>query len=155
MEPWPLIRSLFDNHESADIEANLAYMYKHFGFYLPDAEFLIDAEGLLRYLVSSVARRGLSIMDGLIPNKRAGVNQTVSMHRVTQLRAPHHRFLCCGAVVHSLAYTAAHSVAKMCLFGNDAVWASSLPQSAGGVVCNLQHSLLICCCSAKREAVSL
>lgn len=44
-------RSLFDNHQSVSFEANLEYMYKHFGFYLPDAECLTDAEGLVQYLV--------------------------------------------------------------------------------------------------------
>ena len=44
-------RSLFDNHLSASFEANMEYMYKHFGFYFPDAECLVDPEGLLKYLV--------------------------------------------------------------------------------------------------------
>jgi pre-60S factor REI1 len=30
-------------------------MYKHFGFYLPDSEFLQDPEGLLKYLGAKVA----------------------------------------------------------------------------------------------------
>lgn len=48
-------RSLFDNHLSASFEANLEYMYKRFGFYLPDAESLTDAEGLVQYLVRTCA----------------------------------------------------------------------------------------------------
>lgn len=32
-------------------EANLDYMFKNFGFYFPDAEYLKDPEGLLKYLV--------------------------------------------------------------------------------------------------------
>jgi pre-60S factor REI1 len=50
-EEWDVCRSLFDNHISATMEDNLEYMWKHFGFYLPDAEALTDPEGLLRYLV--------------------------------------------------------------------------------------------------------
>jgi C2H2 type zinc-finger (2 copies) len=46
------IRSLFDNHVSASFEANLDYMFRNFGFYFPDAEYLTDPEGLLKYLVS-------------------------------------------------------------------------------------------------------
>ena len=34
------------------MEANLEYMFKKFGFYFPDAEYLTDPEGLLKYLVS-------------------------------------------------------------------------------------------------------
>lgn len=50
-EEWDVCRSLFDNHVSASMEANLEYMLKHFGFYLPDAEYLSDPAGLIKYLV--------------------------------------------------------------------------------------------------------
>ncbi len=50
-EAWDVRRSLFDNHMSPSMEANLEYMWKRFGFFLPDAEFLSDPEGLLKYLV--------------------------------------------------------------------------------------------------------
>lgn len=49
-EEWDLRRSFFDNHVSASMQDNLEYMWKHFGFYLPDAEYLTDPEGLLKYL---------------------------------------------------------------------------------------------------------
>lgn len=35
---------------SASFQDNLEYMFKHFGFYLPDAEYLTDPEGLVQYL---------------------------------------------------------------------------------------------------------
>ena len=50
-EEWDARRSLFDNHVSPDLEANLDYMFKNFGFYLPDAGYLSDPEGLVKYLV--------------------------------------------------------------------------------------------------------
>ena len=50
-EEWDVCRSLFDNHVSASLESNLEYMFKHFGFYLPDAEYLSDPAGLIKYLV--------------------------------------------------------------------------------------------------------
>ena len=50
---WELNRSFFDNHMSSSFEANLEYMWKKFGFYLPDTEYLQDPEGLFKYLVSS------------------------------------------------------------------------------------------------------
>lgn len=34
-----------------DFEANLEYMWRKYGFYLPDAQYLADPEGLLKYLV--------------------------------------------------------------------------------------------------------
>jgi hypothetical protein len=39
-------------------EANLEYMFRNFGFYLPDAEYLKDPEGLVKYLVSEWRSRG-------------------------------------------------------------------------------------------------
>jgi C2H2 type zinc-finger (2 copies) len=48
MEQWDLKRSLFDNHVSDSFDDNLKYMYKQFGFFFPDVEYLSDPEGLLR-----------------------------------------------------------------------------------------------------------
>ncbi|KAL3137679.1 hypothetical protein ABBQ38_004953 [Trebouxia sp. C0009 RCD-2024] len=59
-EEWDVCRSLFDNHVSASLEANLEYMYKHFGFYLPDADYLSDPAGLIKYL-------GLKLQYGHVP----------------------------------------------------------------------------------------
>ena len=42
-------QSLFDNHISSTLEANLAYMTNTYSFFLPDPEYLIDLEGLLGY----------------------------------------------------------------------------------------------------------
>ena len=56
-EEWDLKRSFFDNHMSSSMEANLEYMFKHFGFYLPDAEYLSDPAGLIKYLVSRLSLR--------------------------------------------------------------------------------------------------
>lgn len=50
-DTWDVRRSLFDNHMSPSFAANMEYMFKKFGFYFPDAEFLADPEGLLQYLV--------------------------------------------------------------------------------------------------------
>lgn len=52
-ETWDPKRSLFDNHLSDSLEANLEYMWRQFHFSIPDSEFLRDAPGLLTYLVSS------------------------------------------------------------------------------------------------------
>ena len=51
-ETWDPRRSLFDNHLSETLEANLEYMWRSFHFTVPDSEFLQDAPGLLTYLVS-------------------------------------------------------------------------------------------------------
>ena len=54
-EEWDVRMSLFDNHLSESLEANLEYMLKHFGFYIPDADYLVDPEGLMKYLGWKVA----------------------------------------------------------------------------------------------------
>lgn len=78
-EQWDICRSLFDNHVSSSMEANLEYMFKHFGFYLPDAEYLSDPAGLLKYL-------GLKLQYGHVPlyvrGDDAKARQFTSLHGV-------------------------------------------------------------------------
>eukprot|EP00892_Ulva_mutabilis_P004475 jgi/Ulvmu1/239/UM001_0243.1 len=49
-QEWDVCQSLFDNHVSPSLDDNLKYMYKKFGFFLPDAQYLQDPEGLIKYL---------------------------------------------------------------------------------------------------------
>ncbi len=62
-EPWDPRKSLFDNHMSSSTEANLEYMWKNFGFYIPDSQFLVDPEGLIKYLVSLVCLIPLGLIE--------------------------------------------------------------------------------------------
>lgn len=52
---WDVCQSLFDNHVSATFEENLEYMLKNFGFYIPDTEYLVNPEGLVKYLGAKIA----------------------------------------------------------------------------------------------------
>ncbi len=78
-EEWDVCRSLFDNHISPSMEENLEYMWRKFGFYLPDSEFLEDPEGMLKYL-------GAKLQYGHIPLYESGDNpnakQMASLHGV-------------------------------------------------------------------------
>jgi pre-60S factor REI1 len=78
-EEWDVRRSLFDNFMSASMEANLEYMYKKYGVYFPDAEYLVDPEGLLKYL-------GLKLQYGHVPLYVRGddtnAKQFASLHAV-------------------------------------------------------------------------
>eukprot|EP00956_Cyclotella_meneghiniana_P036817 scaffold130867_cov21-Cyclotella_meneghiniana.AAC.1 len=47
-------QSLFDNHISSSLTANVSYMTATYSFYLPDPEYLIDLEGLLGYCSEKV-----------------------------------------------------------------------------------------------------
>ncbi|EFJ43099.1 hypothetical protein VOLCADRAFT_96796 [Volvox carteri f. nagariensis] len=58
---WDVCRSLFDNHMSESFQANLEYMFKKFGFYLPDSQYLVDPEGLLRYLGAKLQVGGVPL----------------------------------------------------------------------------------------------
>lgn len=45
---------IFCAHHAADFDANLSHMLKEHGFFIPDVEFLTDAEGLVGYLTEKV-----------------------------------------------------------------------------------------------------
>ena len=47
-------QSLFDKHISEDVKTNVEYMYKKYGFFVPDQEFLIDQEGLIGYCAEKI-----------------------------------------------------------------------------------------------------
>lgn len=55
-EPQPLdvAACLFCRHESTDLEANLQHMSLAHSFFLPDAEYVVDLKGLMRYLGEKV-----------------------------------------------------------------------------------------------------
>ncbi|KAI3426265.1 hypothetical protein D9Q98_008640 [Chlorella vulgaris] len=78
-EEWDVRRSLFDNHESSTMEENLEYMFKNFGFYFPDSQYLTDPEGLLKYL-------GAKLQYGHVPLYESGdspeAKQFLSLHAV-------------------------------------------------------------------------
>lgn len=73
-EEWDICTSLFDNHRSASFQANLEYMLKKFGFYLPDAQYLKDPEGLMKYL-------GQKIKYGRIPLYVSGDDEAAKQFR--------------------------------------------------------------------------
>eukprot|EP00775_Hariotina_reticulata_P013233 gene13233-13364_t len=78
-EEWDMCVSFFDNKRSNSMQENLEYMYKQFGFYLPDADQLTDPEGLLKYL-------GAKLQYGKVPLYTAGddanAKQFRSLHAV-------------------------------------------------------------------------
>lgn len=78
-EKWDVCRSLFDNHMSASMEDNLEYMWKRYGFYLPDSKYLKDPEGMLQYL-------GAKMQYGKLPLYESGLNpeakRMASLHGV-------------------------------------------------------------------------
>jgi len=66
-EPWDPCVSLFDNHKSKNVEDNIEYMWKNFGFSIPDVEYLADPEGLIVYL-------GAKVGQGFIPLYSSGLD---------------------------------------------------------------------------------
>lgn len=78
-EAWDVCRSLFDSHVSASMEENLEYMWKKYGFYLPDSKYLKDPEGMLQYL-------GAKMQYGKLPLYESGLNpeakRMASLHGV-------------------------------------------------------------------------
>jgi len=45
---------LFDNHMCVSVEANVNRMYKKYGFFIPDREYLVDLEGLIGYCAEKI-----------------------------------------------------------------------------------------------------
>ncbi|GAX79479.1 hypothetical protein CEUSTIGMA_g6920.t1 [Chlamydomonas eustigma] len=78
-DDWDVCKSLFDNHCSPSMDLNLEYMYRKFGFYFPDAEYLQDPEGLLKYL-------GAKLQYGRVPLYSRGDDENAkhfkSLHAV-------------------------------------------------------------------------
>lgn len=47
-------KSLFDNHKSEDAHGALEYMQRTYSFFLPDAEYIADLDGMVEYLHQKV-----------------------------------------------------------------------------------------------------
>ena len=52
---WDPKQCLFCSKKSKDIDSNLAHMLKDHGFFVPDIEYLIDIDGLLKYLGAKIS----------------------------------------------------------------------------------------------------
>jgi len=55
-DPIPLSDCLFCSHHSASLDKNLVHMTSDHSFFLPDADYIVDLEGLLTYLGAKVGQ---------------------------------------------------------------------------------------------------
>ena len=55
-EPVPSNECIFCSHSSKDLETNVIHMTERHSFFLPDAEYLADLEGMMAYLGEKVGR---------------------------------------------------------------------------------------------------
>ena len=55
---------LFSRHESASLEANLAYMARTHGFFIPYLDYVTDLQGLLGYLLEMVYVGNVALVSG-------------------------------------------------------------------------------------------
>ena len=53
-EPVPSNECMFCSHASRDLECNVVHMTERHSFFLPDAEYLADLEGMVAYLGEKV-----------------------------------------------------------------------------------------------------
>lgn len=63
-DPIPATDCLFSSHHSATVEKNLVYMATHHSFFLPDADYIVDLEGLLGYLGAKVGQGHICLWCG-------------------------------------------------------------------------------------------
>ncbi|KAL1524429.1 hypothetical protein AB1Y20_019324 [Prymnesium parvum] len=61
-EAYDVCCDLFSRHKSADMHANLEYMAKTHGFYIPYLDYCKDVEGLLSYLLERVYVGNVALM---------------------------------------------------------------------------------------------
>ena len=54
----PSNECIFCSHNSKDLEGNVIHMTERHSFFLPDAEYLTDLEGMMTYLGEKVGRQG-------------------------------------------------------------------------------------------------
>jgi len=55
-DPLPVTDCLFCSHHSSNLERNVVHMTSQHSFFLPDAEFIVDLEGLIEYLGAKVGQ---------------------------------------------------------------------------------------------------
>nr|CAG4645531.1 EOG090X06E3 [Lynceus sp. MCZ IZ 141354] len=63
-DPIPVNKCLFCSKESKNLDDNLIHMTKMHGFFVPDAEFVTDMEGLIGYLGAKVGQGHLCLWCG-------------------------------------------------------------------------------------------
>lgn len=54
-EEYPVSRCLFCNYDSPNLKLNIFHMSKFHGMFLPEQEYLVDLEGLIRYFHAKIS----------------------------------------------------------------------------------------------------
>ena len=68
-------RCLFCNKGGlASIQENVEHMYKYHGMFIPEREYLVDLEGLLRYLYRKITENNECLYCHVIRSSAAGIN---------------------------------------------------------------------------------
>lgn len=55
-EEYPTSRCLFCLEHAADLQANVEHMFKAHGMFIPEREYLVDLEGLIKYLHAKITQ---------------------------------------------------------------------------------------------------
>lgn len=53
-ENYPLLHCLFCNYKSPNMKLNVHHMGRHHGMFIPEQDYLVDLEGLIRYLYAKI-----------------------------------------------------------------------------------------------------
>lgn len=78
-DAWDVCVSFFDNHRSKSLEDNIEYMYKTYGFSIPDVEYLCDPEGFIKYLGAKISE---AHMPFYVSGLNAGSKSFTNLHAV-------------------------------------------------------------------------
>lgn len=66
-------RCIFCNYNSSDLQSNVDHMFKAHGMFIPEKDYLVDLEGLIRYLYRKITENNECLYCHAIRNSASGV----------------------------------------------------------------------------------
>lgn len=70
---YPTTRCLFCSENAADVDSNVDHMFKTHGMFIPDKDYLVDLDGLIRYLHAKIVENHECINCHAIRSTAAGI----------------------------------------------------------------------------------
>lgn len=72
-EEYSTSRCLFCRETSPDVRSNVAHMFKNHGMFIPEKEYLVDLEGLIRYLHAKITENNECLYCHAIKSSSSGI----------------------------------------------------------------------------------
>ncbi|KAL1960117.1 hypothetical protein VTO42DRAFT_289 [Malbranchea cinnamomea] len=72
-ENYPLLHCLFCNYKSPNLKLNVHHMGRFHGMFIPEQEYLVDLEGLIKYLYSKITENNECLYCHKLKSTTAGI----------------------------------------------------------------------------------